>query len=488
MGRTPAEGYNADVPTEESALPLFRVRFLLILSAAWLSAVVSACGQGDALLQLQEGLQKAIAKAEGSVVAIARVRQGAALAPGDPSFVPNEFASGVVVGRRGQILTNYHVLGNPAENDYWVWLRDKPYRVLKVERPRAADPWLDLALLQIGAEDLEPIELGDASLLRKGQFVVALGNPYAIARDGEVSASLGIVSNLRRKAPPFPRQETRETLHQLGTLVQIDARLPRGASGGALINLDGQLVGLTVSLTALGEEESEGGFAIPVDATFKRAIDKLKQGQVDDYGYLGVLPATLPLADRREGRRGVIVNNVMPGTPAAIAGLRRLDVISAVDGEPIGDPDDLVRLVSSRTAGAEIQLQVERPDGNRTSQLEKTVELSKKRVAGPLPVIAERSGESWRGATVEYVTAMPDYPFHSYKVDARGCVGLLSVEEDSPVWNAGFRPREYVSHVDGKRVTTPAEFLSEAAGKSGVVRLRRPASQGKPAEDLPVEP
>ena len=105
-------------------------------------------------------------------------------------------------------------MGNPEENDYWVWTQGTPYRVLKVQRPKAADPWLDLAVLSVGAEDLRPIAWGDVSALRKGSFVIGLGNPYAIARDGEVSASLGMVANLRRKAPPLPNQRGRETLHE----------------------------------------------------------------------------------------------------------------------------------------------------------------------------------------------------------------------------------------------------------------------------------
>lgn len=455
---------------------------LLWMVAAFANSIADAQGP---LAAMQAELEKAIAAAEASVVAIARVRQGEALAPTDPAFVPSEYATGVVVGPN-QILTNYHVLGDPDRNDYWVWLRGTPYRVTKVERPRAADPWLDLALLQIGAEDLQPIRLGDASTLKKGHWVIALGNPYAIARDGDVSATLGIVSNLRRKAPPFPGQEKRETLHQLGTLIQVDARLPRGASGGALINLKGELVGLTMSLAALAEEEAEAGFAIPVDGAFQRALGKLKTGVVDDYGYLGVLPAPLPLAERREGKRGVVVQNVMPGTPAAVAQLRRLDVIIEVDGVAVENPDHLVRLVSSQAAGAKVELTLLRGDDRSPSRLKRQVALSKKRVSGELPVLSEAKPVRWRGATIEYLTAMPDYPFHSYKVDAQGSVGLLSVERESPVHKAGFRSGDYVSHVNGQRVTAPQEFLRAVQRKESV-RLRRPASEGNPAEDLEVK-
>ncbi len=128
--------------------------------------------------------------------------------PTSPDFVPNEFASGVVLDREGHIVTNYHVLGDPEQNDYFVWVQRRPFKVAQVEVPqevKAGDPWTDLAVLKIAASDLEPMPLGDASKLRKGMIVIALGNPYGIARDGEVSASWGIISNLRRATAPDPQ-------------------------------------------------------------------------------------------------------------------------------------------------------------------------------------------------------------------------------------------------------------------------------------------
>ena len=105
------------------------------------------------------------------------------LDPTDPDFIPNEYASGVVVGADGLILTNYHVLGDPKENDYFVWVQRQPYKVLqvqKVDKVVAGDPWTDLAVLRIAAENLQPVQYGDVTALRKGMIVLGLGNPYAI--------------------------------------------------------------------------------------------------------------------------------------------------------------------------------------------------------------------------------------------------------------------------------------------------------------------
>jgi serine protease Do len=227
--------------------------------ASGLAACVSA--QEPAALATVTAMERlvteAIERAERSVVAIARVpRDGERPAaerafappaipglgfpePTDPSFVPSEFASGVVIDASGLVVTSYHVLGNVRAADYFVWIARRPYPA----KVKAADAWLDLAVLQIEAENLRAMPLGDARTLKKGQFVIALGNPYAIARDGVPSASWGIVSNLQRQAAA-PRtgtrsSEGRETLHHWGTLIQTDARLELGGSGGALINLKG---------------------------------------------------------------------------------------------------------------------------------------------------------------------------------------------------------------------------------------------------------
>src|SRR5262249_22946371 len=159
------------------------------------------------------------------------------------------------------ILTAHHVL---RENcDYWITTASR--KTYKVQQIKAADPRSDLAVLSIKARDgeLEPIKFGDAAGLKKGQIVLALGNPYGIARDGQVSASWGIISNLSRKDGPWTTdRETRNskpTLHHYGSLIQTDVKLNLGTSGGALVNLKGEMIGLTVSLAAgLGYEQAAG--------------------------------------------------------------------------------------------------------------------------------------------------------------------------------------------------------------------------------------
>ena len=191
----------------------------------------------EAATAMEKVLVDAIACGEKSVVAIARVRKdeppgetfrfevaarplrpplrcAPAPQPTDPSFVPSEYGSGVVVDRRGLILTAYHVLGEDSE--YYVTTPER--KVYRGAGDRGRSAQRSGGLVDRRRRALTPIALGDATTLRKGQFVITLGNPYAIARDGQASAGWGIVANLARKAPPSPEDsETlgQQTLHHL---------------------------------------------------------------------------------------------------------------------------------------------------------------------------------------------------------------------------------------------------------------------------------
>ena len=331
----------------------------------------------DAAVAMEKVLVDVIARNDKSVVAIARVRKEAAgetlqpefrpdpfgrrptplspPQPNDPDFIPNEYGAGVVVDRAGLILTAYQLLGD--ESDYYVTTAD--HKIYKAT-VKGADPRSDLAVLSIEATDLTPITLGNAAELKKGQIVISLGNPHAIARDGQPSAAWGIVSNLGRKAPATPGESDpsgRPTLHHYGTLIQTDTKLGLGTGGGPLLNLKGEMVGLGVVLPAAGYEAA-GGYAIPVDGTFRRAMETLKQGREVEYGFLGVQPANLRPQETLAGLHGMRVNQVVPGTPALRYGLKPGDIVTAVDNTPIYDADGLVLNVGKLPAETVTRLSV----------------------------------------------------------------------------------------------------------------------------------
>ena len=454
-----------------------------------------AYGQDPSASRLVTGMEEVlvdvIARAEKSVVAIARVRKempeeslnieirpdafqrrwGPSVTPepGDADFIPDEFATGVVIDRRGLILTTYHVLRE--DSDHFVTTADrKVYRA----RVKGADPRSDLAVLAIEAVDLEPITFGDAATLKKGQIVIALGNPHAIARDGQVSASWGIVANLARKAPPVPSDvdtSGKSTLHHFGTLIQTDAKLTLGTSGGALLNLKGEMVGLTTSLAAIAGYEQAAGYAIPIDQTFRRVVETLKQGREVEYGFLGIQPANLASREILSGMHGIRVHRVVPGTPADRYGVKPDDVITAVNGAPVHDDDGLVLAVGRLPVEAIARLHVIRGGG----ELDLGVTLTKFPVPGK-KIVTQRA-PMWRGMRIDYPTALID------SGDSDGWAGsglafldegvvVTDVEEGEPAWKAGLRRGMLVSHVGRTPVRTPREFRAAVAGSPGPVQLR----------------
>ncbi|MBX3413645.1 MAG: trypsin-like peptidase domain-containing protein [Pirellulales bacterium] len=421
---------------------------------------------------LEQAIADAIERAEPAVVSIARYRRDEALElslePRPPSndVIPNEFGTGVIVDARGLVLTNYHVLGE-----------DSDYRITTVDGRtydatiKGADPRSDLAVLELADVDsnetFTPIPLGDASKLRKGQFVIALGNPYAIARDGKASASWGIVANLARKAsPPLYNEDpaaVKQTIHQFGTLIQTDAKLNLGTSGGPLLNLQGEMIGLITSEAAISGFEQAAGYAIPVDETFRWVVDKLKEGREAEYGFLGVQPANLSPELRL---RGTLLNSVVAGTPAYRAGLRTDDVVVAVNGEPIDGVDQLMLYVGRLPAASTVRLTVERSGGRK----EILAELAKFRVAGKK--VITQPAPIWRGARVDYVTAVMDLRNPRAFLPESGIV-VTEVETGSPAWEAGLRSDMLLTHVESTSVASPREFHAAVDGREGeMVTLR----------------
>ena len=432
---------------------------------------------------IENALVDTIASAEKSVVAVARVRKeqstdvlrlesrpdafGGGLPPTDPSFVPNEYGAGVVIERRGLVLTACHVLGDENDNYYITTADRRVYRAWI----KAADPRSDLAVLSIDGADvasanLVPIRMGDAATLRKGQIVVTLGNPYAIARDGQASAGWGIISNLNRKAPPVPEETDnggKTTLHHYGGLIQTDARLHLGASGGPLLNLRGEMIGLCISEAATAGYESAAGYAIPVDATFRRVLDALRQGREAEYGLLGIQPDNLQPPEIAAGLQGVRPHGISPGTPAARSGLRENDIITSVNGGAVCDSDSLFLEIG--------RLPVERRGPSRRSPQRRTGRRSTSywariwSVGGRSSPSAPRPG----GVRVDYASACEPQRFDD-------AVVVSEVDPNSPAAKLGMKPGMLISHVDGRPVRTPKEFQAAIAQKSGAVQLRLVAS------------
>jgi S1-C subfamily serine protease len=377
----------------------------------------------------------------------------------DPSNVPDSFGSGVVLDERGLILTNYHVVRDAVK--IFVRLPGDKGSYCDIH---AADPRSDLAMLRVLDRAILPLKAlprGDAAKLKKGSLVLSLANPFAAGhRDGSPSASWGIVSNVRRRAPgpvEWESDRAKLTLHHFGTLLQTDARLNLGCSGGALVDLDGQLVGITTSLAALAGGESAGGFAVPLDAAMRRIIDVLEKGEEVEFGFLGV-------GLGQDDRRGEVrLSSVMPGSAAARAGLRSGDLVLAIDQTPIKDNDDLLLAVGSRLAGSRIQVEVRNSAGTR-----RLVDVTLDKFYLPSRVIAANRPGPVRGMRVDYTSILVQRD--RFRQDVPSGVFVREVVPGSPAEQARLQDA-IVTHVNGQAVTTPAEFYQLAGRISGGLEL-----------------
>lgn len=470
-----------------TSVPVFLLASLIVSQAAQAQVPAGAARDSQpsgrvVLGAIEDVLASVIEKTERSVVSIARVRKGdqpilggvpgsSGGQPEDVDFIPNEYGTGVVVDRRGLILTNFHVLGDRNDSEFYVTTVDRQRFPATV---KAADERIDLAVLEIiGTTNLKPIEFGDAKTLKKGHYVISLGNPYAIARDGQVSASIGHVANLARKAAPIPssdpnsRTALKPTLHHFGTLIQTDAKLNLGTSGGPLLNLDGQMVGLTTALAAIAGYEQAAGFAIPVDETFRYAVDRLKEGREVQYSFLGVAPGNNRL---RGNRRGVTIEKVIAGTPAREHGLDVGDVITRIDGRPIFDADGLMLQIGKLPVESTARLTVERRGVEMRPinvPLAKFPPIYRQIVTNPEPL--------WRGMRVDFATgvlSLDDKVIEAFSsILDEGCVGVRDVAEDSPAWKAGLRSGMLITHVGIHPVQTPDRFQDLVAGQEGPVSV-----------------
>jgi len=223
-----------------------------------------------------------------------------------------------------------------------------------------ADPLSDLAVLRADAPVAPAAELGDAASLRVGQLVVAIGNPHGYA--GSVTA--GVVSALGRSLPARSGVATRI----IDDVIQTDAALNPGNSGGALVDGRGRVVGINTAVAGVGL-----GLAVPVNATTRRVVAALMRDGRVRRAWIGIAGGARPLPPRVAatlGRdRAIEVVEVIQGSPASTAGLRAEDLIVGVDGLPVRGVDDLQRLMTEERIGTACAVDVVRAGVERTVSL-----------------------------------------------------------------------------------------------------------------------
>jgi serine protease Do len=263
--------------------------------------------------------------------------------------------SGVVITPDGFTLTSAHVVARTEGKGRASFVdgRELEFEVV------GSDPLSDLAVLRVDARDLVPAELGDAERLRVGQLVVAIGNPHGFT--GSVTA--GVVSALGRSLPTRSGANVRV----VDNVIQTDAALNPGNSGGALADGRGRVVGINTAVAGVGL-----GLAVPINTATRRIVAALMAEGRFRRAYLGIAGGPRPLPPRlaRElGRKsGVEIAQVVEGGPADLAGMRVEDLIVELEGTPIEGMDDLQRVVVSEVIGRAVRAKVVR--GGRERELE----------------------------------------------------------------------------------------------------------------------
>ena len=322
---------------------------MLAALAVWGLPPAASAESNIADLQAIENAFIALAeKVSPSVVAISTKNR-----PGRTRRAPM-VGSGVIIDAEGLILSNDHVVSS-ADRIYVTLQSGRRYKADIVAR----DEHSDLAVIKIDAVNLVPVEYGDLSNVKVGQFALAMGNPFGTAKDGDMSLSYGIVSALGKSLQELEEHGDK----YYGNLIQTTADINPGNSGGPLFNIRGQIFGINTAIETRSGVSEGLGYAIPINSRTRRIIDTLAQGDEVEYGFLGVDIKSSRSARRQvsaANRWGVTVTRVFPRTAADKAGLRKDDLILKYDAEPVKNEDHLIRMVSATPVGESVPLTVYR--------------------------------------------------------------------------------------------------------------------------------
>ena len=282
---------------------------------------------------------------------------GAPTAP----VTPRGAGSGVIISPDGYIITNNHVVANTSTLTVNVGGNAKAYDA----RVIGTDPVTDIAVIKINTKGIKlPVaQLGNSDDVRIGEWAIAVGNPLDVG----TTVTLGIISALNRSGQSAEGQS-------ILPAIQTDAAINPGNSGGALANINGQVIGINEAILSPSGTSSGIGFAIPINRAKQVAAELIRSGKVS-HPYLGVSyrPVTSITPNYRaqigipaSQDQGVIIAGVAPDSPAAVAGLHLLDVITAANGQPIVDQDTLNNIIQTLPVGSTLTLKVLRDGTVRT--------------------------------------------------------------------------------------------------------------------------
>ncbi len=358
--------------------------------------------------------------------------------------------SGVIVdAANGYILTNNHVIEDALE--ITVTLRDGREEIAEI---LGRDPDTDIAVIKINSSHLKSISFADSSQLRVGDFVVAIGNPFGLGQ----TVTSGIVSALGRSGLGIESYED---------FIQTDASINVGNSGGALVNLRGELIGINTAIMGSGENNQGNigiGFAIPVNMASDIMYQLIEHGEVKR-GRLGVnaqdLTAELASAFDIDSTQGAIVTQIEQGSPAQKSGLEVGDVIIKANGRKVRSSVDMHNLVGLMRVGQSVELEVIR--GGRIILIKATIQQMK-------VVTVDGSEFSYR-LTGAKIGEIKETDIREGKLEY---LQVVDVEPGTQAWNSGLRKDDVIYSINKRLVDTFEQaFAAAKLSRSLLLNIQR---------------
>jgi serine protease Do len=387
------------------------------------------------------------------------------------------YVNGVVIDKSGLVLTPYHAIEGATK--LYVFLPRKEGKPVGCYADiHAADARSDLAVLKLinPPNELKAITMADVrtSIKGKQQPTMYQGKLFGLIASSykagfildRPSIEFGSITNIRFRKESEPKALIMDSYYKYGFLLEHDVKLNARVTGGVLINLDGEMLGMTTSTAVVFNQELGPGYAIPTDESVRRVIDVLRKGEEVEYGFLGIEP--------EQTANGVMIRKVQQNSSAFIAGLKENSFITHINEFPTNTYQDLLLHAGNALAGASVSLTVKPSVWDRQ---QKVVTLTLGKFKLDQPFIASVRPEPVFGIKVDYLNMAPKATLPAQMIyageNAVPGVWIREITQNSPAANVFKTLGEdtgswVITHVNGTPIFTPADFYKAAKGQASV--------------------